>query len=590
MRIGRAGDGAGGIDPRISQRSRDAETELNVLATNQAGGMRQHQFVFPERQGGHLCRQAKDCLQVNAVGNHPHRLRRQTGRFQVVAPARLRHRHMAGRRNRFLPAGSGILRIHRRDVMNPVDPAQVRMGLGQGGQFTRPLQIEGHGEDIVDQNRPTGRILQPGTKLGTVRATEQRHVMPEQRQRPGLISHQPLDPADHGRQGVVEQGQAHEFTLARPMAPAKEKGRHRMRSCACGGKCSRPDSGHAPHPSNPIPVMSKNTAKKIINDPLKCADELFEGLVLAYDGKARRVGKRSIVMNDLRPDAPALLIGGGAGHEPIYHGLVGKGMGDGAAVGDIFAAPPPDIVLEATQAVNRGKGVLYLYGNYAGDVMNFDIGAELAADEGIEVKTVIINDDVCSAPPTEKGKRRGIAGLVPVVKLAGAAASQVDSLDELARIAQKAVDMTRTVGVSTKPGSIPATGAPTFELPEELIGLGMGIHGEKGVGLIPMCTADELAAKLLELLFADDLELNAGDEIVFFVNSLGSTHLMELLILLRAARPILEARGLKVHQTICDNIVTCQEMAGVSFSVTKLDAELKQLWDLPCESLGYTKL
>ncbi|HRJ08646.1 MAG TPA: dihydroxyacetone kinase subunit DhaK [Prosthecobacter sp.] len=336
--------------------------------------------------------------------------------------------------------------------------------------------------------------------------------------------------------------------------------------------------------------MSKNTAKKIINDPLKCADELFEGLVLAYDGKARRAGKRSIVMNDLRPDAPGLLIGGGAGHEPIYHGLVGKGMGDGAAVGDIFAAPPPDIVLEATQAVNRSKGVLYLYGNYAGDVMNFDIGAELAEEEGIQVKTVIINDDVCSAPPTEKGKRRGIAGLVPIVKLAGAAASQVDTLDELARIAQKAVDMTRTVGVSTKPGSIPATGAPTFELADDLIGLGMGIHGEKGVGLIPMCPADELAVKILDLLFADDLPLGAGDEVVFFVNSLGSTHLMELLIMLRAARPILEARGLRIHQTICDNIVTCQEMAGVSFSITKLDAELKRLWDLPCESLGYTKL
>ena len=247
-------------------------------------------------------------------------------------------------------------------------------------------------------------------------------------------------------------------------------------------------------------------------------------------------------------------------------------------------------MLEATQAVNRGKGVLYLYGNYAGDVMNFDIGAELAEEEGIQVKTVIINDDVCSAPPTEKGKRRGIAGLVPVVKLAGAAATQVDTLDELARIAQKAVDMTRTVGVSTKPGSIPATGAPTFELADDLIGLGMGIHGEKGVGLIPMCPADELAVKILDLLFADDLPLGAGDEIVFFVNSLGSTHLMELLIMLRAARPILEARGLKIHQTICDNIVTCQEMAGVSFSITKLDAELKRLWDLPCESLGYTKL
>lgn len=333
-----------------------------------------------------------------------------------------------------------------------------------------------------------------------------------------------------------------------------------------------------------------NAAKKIINDPLKCADELFEGLVLAYDGKARRVGQRSLVLNDLRPDAPALLVGGGAGHEPIYHGLVGKGMADGAAVGEIFAAPPPDIVLEATQAVNRGKGVLYLYGNYAGDVMNFDIGAELAAEEGIEVKTVIINDDVASAPPSEKGKRRGVAGLVPIVKLAGAAAATVDSLDELARLAQKAVDNTRSVGVSTKPGSIPATGEPTFELADDVIGLGMGIHGEKGVGLIPMCTADELAPKMLDILFGDDLELNAGDEIVLFVNSLGSTHLMELLILLRAARPILEARGLKIHHTICDNIVTCQEMAGVSFSITKLDAELKKLWDMPCESLGFTKL
>lgn len=333
-----------------------------------------------------------------------------------------------------------------------------------------------------------------------------------------------------------------------------------------------------------------NPAKKIINDPLKCADELFEGLVLAYDGKARRVGTRSIVMNDLRPDAPALLVGGGSGHEPIYHGLIGKGMADGAAVGEIFAAPPPDIVLEATQAVSRGKGVLYLYGNYAGDVMNFDIGAELAAEEGITVKTVIINDDVASAPPSEKEKRRGVAGLVPITKLAGAAAATVSTLDELARIAQKAVDMTRSVGVSTKPGSIPATGQPTFDLADDVIGLGMGIHGEKGVGLIPMCTSDELAPKMLDVLFGDDLPLNAGDEIILFVNSLGSTHMMELLILLRSVRPLLDQRGLRVHQTIVDNIVTCQEMAGVSISITKLDAELKALWDMPCESVGYTKL
>lgn len=336
--------------------------------------------------------------------------------------------------------------------------------------------------------------------------------------------------------------------------------------------------------------MSQNPAKKIINDPLKCADELIEGLVLAYDGRARKVGARSIVMNDLRPDAPALLVGGGTGHEPVYHGLVGRGMADGAACGDIFAAPPPDIVLEATRAVNRGKGVLYLYGNYAGDVMNFDIGAELAAEEGITVKTVIIADDVASAPPSEKNKRRGVAGLLPIVKLAGAAATQVGTLDELARIAQKACDNTRSVGVSTRAGSIPATGRPTFELADDVIGLGMGIHGEKGVALIPMCTANELAPKLLDLIFADDLALGPGDEIVFFVNSLGSTHMMELLILLRAARPLLDKRGLKVHQTIVDNIVTCQEMAGVSFSITKLDAELKKLWDLPCESAGFCKL
>ncbi|MEZ0388570.1 MAG: dihydroxyacetone kinase subunit DhaK [Verrucomicrobium sp.] len=336
--------------------------------------------------------------------------------------------------------------------------------------------------------------------------------------------------------------------------------------------------------------MNQNSAKKIINDPLKCADDLFDGLVMAYDGKARKVGTRSIVMNDLRPNAPALLIGGGAGHEPIYHGLVGKNMADGAAVGDIFAAPPPDIVLEASQAVNRGKGVLYLYGNYAGDVMNFDIGAELAAEEGIEVRTVIIADDVASAPVDQKHNRRGVAGLVPIVKLAGAAAATVDTLDELVRIAQKANDHTRSVGVSTKPGSIPATGQPTFELADDVIGLGMGIHGEKGVGLIPMCTAAELAPKMLDIIFGDDLALNEGDEVVFFVNSLGSTHMMELLILLKEAKPILEARGLKVHQTIVDSIVTCQERAGVSFSITKLDAELKKLWDMPCESVGYTKL
>jgi dihydroxyacetone kinase-like protein len=336
--------------------------------------------------------------------------------------------------------------------------------------------------------------------------------------------------------------------------------------------------------------------KKLINDPLKVADELLEGLVEAYDGQCLKVGSRSIVKKEIPENKVALLVGGGAGHEPIYHGLVGTNFADGAACGDIFAAPSPDIILEATQAVHRGRGVLYLYGNYAGDVMNFDIGSELAQEEGIDVRTVLICDDVCSAPPTDKNSRRGIAGLVPIVKMVGAASQHAQSLDQLEAAARKVVLNTRSVGVSMSPGSIPATGKPTFELDEELIGLGMGIHGEQGVSEIPMTTADELTPQMLELIFRDfeeDTEvdnLGKGDEVLFFVNSLGATTMMECLICLRKAKQYLADRGITVYGTIVGPLVTCQEMSGISFSVTKLDDELKEYWDPPCESVCYTKL
>jgi phosphoenolpyruvate---glycerone phosphotransferase subunit DhaK len=336
--------------------------------------------------------------------------------------------------------------------------------------------------------------------------------------------------------------------------------------------------------------------KKLVNDKLKVADELLDGLVEAYDGQCRRVGRRSIVKTHIPDGKVALLVGGGSGHEPIYHGLVGRNLADGAACGDIFAAPSPDIVLEATQAVSRGKGVLYLYGNYSGDVMNFDMGAELAEEEGIDVRTVLIWDDVCAAPPADKKNRRGIAGLVPIVKLAGAASQTAKSLDELEAVTRKAVLQTRSVGVSMAPGSIPATGKPTFDIDEDKIGLGMGIHGEAGVREIPMTTADELVPMMLELVFNDfeqDSEvesLGKGDEIVFFVNSLGSTTMMECLICLRKAKEILNKREIKVHDTIVGPLVTCQEMAGISFSMTRLDNELKSLWDMPCESVCYSKM
>jgi len=336
--------------------------------------------------------------------------------------------------------------------------------------------------------------------------------------------------------------------------------------------------------------------KKLVNDPLKVADELLDGLVEAYDGDCEKVGRRSIVKTSIPAGKVALLVGGGSGHEPIYHGLVGKNLADGAACGDIFAAPSPDIVFEATEAVNKGNGVLYLYGNYAGDVMNFDMGAELAEEEDIDVRTVLIWDDLCSAPPTEKKNRRGIAGLVPVVKLVGAASQTAQSLDELEATAKKAVLQTRSVGVSMAPGSIPASGKPTFEIAENEIGLGMGIHGEPGVKEIPMTTADELTPMMLDLVFEDFekdeevAELSAGDEIVLLVNSLGATTMMECLICLRKAKEILNARGIVVRDTIVGPLVTCQEMAGISFSVTRLDDELRTLWDMPCESVCYSKM
>ena len=336
--------------------------------------------------------------------------------------------------------------------------------------------------------------------------------------------------------------------------------------------------------------------KKLINDPLKVADELLDGLVEAYDGQCKKVGVRSIVKTEIPHNKVSLLVGGGSGHEPIYHGLVGTNLADGAACGDIFAAPPPDIVLESTEAVNRDNGVLYLYGNYAGDVMNFDMGAELSSDDGIDVKTVLITDDVCSAPPEKKNDRRGIAGLVLIVKIAGAASQNADNLEDLERVAKMAVLHTRSVGVSMSPGSIPATGKPTFNIDENLIGLGMGIHGEPGVSEIPMTTADDLTPKMLDLIFEDfqkdvDIDnLSEGDEILLLVNSLGATTMMECLICLRKAKAYLKEKGVVVYDTVVGPFVTCQEMSGISFSITKLNDELKQYWDLPCESVCYTKL
>lgn len=331
-------------------------------------------------------------------------------------------------------------------------------------------------------------------------------------------------------------------------------------------------------------------AKKIVNDPRKVVAEMIEGLVLANDGRiAKLPGHAAIVRTDIPEAKVALLIGGGSGHEPMFHGFVGKNMGDGAACGQVFAAPSPDIIYEAAKAVHRGKGVLFLYGNYAGDNMNFDMAAEMLEEDGIEVRTVRVCDDVAAAPPERAHDRRGIAGDLLMIKIAGGAAAQLDSLAEVERVARKAAANVRSIGVAVSAGSIPETGKPTFELADDEIEIGMGAHGEAGVARRKLAPADEVADQLMNKILTD-LPFRRGDEVALLINNLGATTMMEMLIVNRRIRQVLDHQGIRVHRTDVGTWLTVQEMAGFSVTLMKLDDELKHYLDLPADSLGYSRM
>ena len=330
--------------------------------------------------------------------------------------------------------------------------------------------------------------------------------------------------------------------------------------------------------------------KKIINDPKNVVVELLDGLVKAYHGKIKKLeGVNALVKTNLPQGKVGLLIGGGSGHEPLFHGFIGENMADGAACGNIFAAPTPDVILEATKALNQGNGVLYLYNNYAGDNMNFDIAAEMAADEGIVTKTVRIYDDVASAPPEQKEERRGIAGDVFIIKISGGVAATVQDLAEVVRVTEKARNNTRSMGVALSAGSLPETGEPTFELPEDEIEIGMGLHGEAGVARGKMLPANQMVEDMLGRILAD-FPLKRGDEVCLLINNLGSTTMMELLIVNSKINAMLNAEGIKIYDTVMGSFCTSQEMAGFSISLTKLDDELKTYYDLPADSFGFKKV
>jgi dihydroxyacetone kinase-like protein len=333
---------------------------------------------------------------------------------------------------------------------------------------------------------------------------------------------------------------------------------------------------------NGATVYSVKLMKKLINDPLKVTDEMVEGLVLAFPHLVKKLEGFNVVV---RRDAPVkgkvgVISGGGSGHEPFWLGYTGKGFIDATVVGAIFSSPTPEPVYEAIKAVNGGSGVMCILGNYSGDKMNFGLAAEMARAEGISVDMLQVTDDVASAPKGSEDKRRGIAGNFFVLKIAGAKAEELASLEDVKSVAQKANENLRTMGVALAPCTIPAVGKPHFVLEEDEMEFGMGIHGEPGTKRTKMKTADETTIILAQQIL-EDLPFKAGDEVAVLVNGLGSTPLLELLIMFRKLSQILYESKIKIYRSFVGNYVTSLEMAGASITLLRLDEELKRLLDAP---------
>ncbi|ALS23355.1 dihydroxyacetone kinase subunit DhaK [Paenibacillus naphthalenovorans] len=326
-----------------------------------------------------------------------------------------------------------------------------------------------------------------------------------------------------------------------------------------------------------------NGMKKFINDPETVVDDMLEGLLIAHSDqlKSIRSDNRALV----RADSPiqgkvAIATGGGSGHLPLFLGYVGKGMLDGVAVGDIFASPSSQQMLDVTRSIHGGEGVLYIYGNYGGDVMNFDMAAELADLDGIRVETVVATDDAASMPKGYEHQRRGVAGMFYLYKLAAAKAEQFASLDEVKRIAEKANSNVRTMGVALTPCILPAVGRPTFEIGEGEMEIGMGIHGEPGIQRGKLQTADEVAQTLVTAIL-QDMPIDKGCDVSVLINGLGATPLEELYIFYRSVHKQLEEKGIHIYNRYIGEYATSLEMAGLSISILRLDDELRELLDAP---------
>ena len=325
--------------------------------------------------------------------------------------------------------------------------------------------------------------------------------------------------------------------------------------------------------------------KKILNDPAHYVSEMLEGLCAAHREYYRQTGDQGLVI--VRPDSPVegkvgIVSGGGSGHLPLFTGYVGKGLLDAVAIGDVFASPTAELMAEAIRQANSGCGVLRLYGNYGGDVMNFDMAGDIVEMDNITTTSVIVADDIASASLKEKSKRRGTGGLIYAYKIAGAKADKKANLSEVTQVAQKAADACGSIGMALTPCTVPQAGKPGFALGENEMEMGMGIHGEPGVWRGDLKTADAIAEEMVDFL-VKDMELVKGERISVMVNSLGATPLEELYIVYRYVQSTFEKMGISIVMPLVGGYATSMEMSGMTMTICRLDSELEGLLKAPCD-------
>jgi dihydroxyacetone kinase len=329
--------------------------------------------------------------------------------------------------------------------------------------------------------------------------------------------------------------------------------------------------------------------KKIINSPDNVVEEMLEGFVAAHRNMVEPVpGASGVRYLKRRQGKVTLVVGGGSGHEPMFAGFVGRGLADAAACGNVFASPDPGTICAVAAAAHGGCGVLFLYGNYAGDNLNFDMAEEMLAEEGTRTAHVRVKDDCASAPTDRSSDRRGIAGDLFAIKIAGAACDAGLPLEGVRAVTERALEGLRSIGLATAPGQVPGAEAPTFSLNADEIEYGLGIHGEPGSQRSKLAAADTLTDRLYEELTAD-MPLSQGDRVCVLINGLGATPAMELYIVYRRVLKRLTDAGVQVHDAAVGNYCTSMEMGGFSVSLFKLDAEIAALYDAPCHSPYFTR-